>query len=389
MNLPLRWSTTEGVRWRVPLQDRGNSTPIVWGDRIFVTQAVESEQRRSLMCFDRRNGTLLWEKGVQVENPELTHETNPQNSSSPVTDGERVVAWFGAGGLFCHDLEGKELWRRDLGAQRQIWGFGSSPVLVGDLCLLNFGPGKPSFFVAVDKKTGQEVWRINEPGADSGESPAEPGQNPKWIGSWSTPLVIESNSRKEVLLSWPERLISFEPETGRELWSCKGLNPLVYTSPLYDKQRGIAVAMGGFMGMSIAVKTGGKGDVTESHRLWQNPKTKQRIGSGVIHSGHVYIHNDPGIAECWELETGKLVWEERLRGPTPKSDSWSSMVSMGDRLYTINQGGDAFVLRASPRFEVLATNSVSETTIASLVPSRGEIFIRTYEHLWCIDGKSR
>ena len=147
--------------------------------------------------------------------------------------------------------------------------------------------------------------------------------------------------------------------------------------------------MGGFSGMSLAVTAGGDGDVTESRRLWHHPKTKQRIGSGVIHEGHIYILNDPGVAECFELKTGKLVWEERLKGPAAKSDNWSSLVRVGDRLYAINQGGDAFVFRASPKFEVLATNSLRETTIASLAMSDGEIFVRTYQALWCLGGKER
>src|SRR6185369_3882568 len=117
-------------------------------------------------------------------------------------------------------------------------------------------------------------------------------------------------------------------------------------------------------GKALAVKAGGSGDVTGTRRVWVHPRTKQRIGSGVIHDGHIYIHNDPGVAECFEVATGRLVWEERLRGPAATSDSWSSMVRAGDRLYVINKGGDAFVLRASPRFEVLATNSVRETTLA-------------------------
>ena len=147
--------------------------------------------------------------------------------------------------------------------------------------------------------------------------------------------------------------------------------------------------MGGYAGMSLAVKAGGFGDVNETHRFWHHPKTKQRIGSGVIHDGHIYIHNNPGVAECWDLESGKLVWEERLRGAVAKNDSWSSMVLAGERLYVINQGGDALVLRASPKFEVLATNSIGETTMASLAPSNGEIFIRTYNHLWRIGSATK
>ena len=385
-NLPLHWSTNENVRWRTPLPERGNSTPIVWGRRVFVTQAVE--QRRTLMCFDRTNGKLLWQQGPTYTKKESTHETNPLGSSSPVTDGERIIAWFGSAGLSCFDLDGKELWHRDLGPQRHVWGWGSSPMLHGDLCVLNFGPGVPSFLLAVNKRTGRTTWQMNELNADPGEK--KPGQDkPSWVGSWSTPIVINTGSRAELVLSWPKRVVAFEPASGKELWTCAGLNPLAYTSPLYDKNEKIVVAMGGFMGMSLAVRAGGAGDVTESRRLWHHPKTKQRIGSGVIGDGHIYILNDPGVAECFELNTGKLVWEERLKGPAAKSDNWSSLVLAGDRLYAINQGGDAFVLRASPKFETLATNSIGEMTIASMAMSDDELFIRTHQALWCIGGSRK
>jgi outer membrane protein assembly factor BamB len=382
-DLPLRWSTNENIRWKVPLPDRGNSTPIVWGRRVFVTQAVPAKHQRLLLCFDRTEGKLLWQQGPTVAEDESTHETNPQCSASPVTDGERVVAWFGSGGLYCFDLEGRELWHRELGRQTHIWGNGSSPVLDNERCFLNFGPGEPSFLVALDKKTGRELWRVAETNADSGEK--KPGQEKAvWAGSWSTPVLIRREGHEEMLLSWPKRLISFAPANGQELWRCTGLNPLVYTSALYDDATGIAVAMGGFGGMSIAVKAGGTGDVTQERCLWHHPKTKQRIGSGVLYQDHIYILNDPGVAECFELRTGKLVWEERLKGPGPRSDNWSSFVLAGDRLYGINQGGDAFVVRASPKFEVLATNSIGEPTISSIAASDGELFIRTHRQLWCV-----
>jgi outer membrane protein assembly factor BamB len=199
------------------------------------------------------------------------------------------------------------------------------------------------------------------------------------------PIVIRVNRREELIMSWPKRVAACDPKTGSELWTCSGLNPLVYTSPLYAD--GIIVAMGGFMGMSLAVKAGGAGDVTQSHRLWHHEKTKQRIGSGIIHGRHIYILNDPGVAECFELDTGRLVWEERLMGRGPDNSSWSSMVSAGDRLYAINHSGDTFVLKASPKFELLAVNSLGEPDNASLAVSDGDIFIRTHKALWCIAEK--
>ena len=384
-NLPLNWSTNENVRWRVPLPERGNSTPVIWGDRVFVTQAVDAEHRRTLMCFEKGSGKLLWKSGVTYADKELTHETNPYCSASPVTDGERVIASYGSAGLYAYDFSGKELWHRDLGKQHHIWGNAASPVIHGDLCILNVGPGERQVLVALDKKSGDEKWRVEEPGGHSGE--AKPGQNQRdvWIGSWTTPIVISGRdsapSPSALVMTWPKRVAVYDPATGKEKWTCRGLNPLVYTSPLYSE--GVIVAMGGFSGMSLAVKTGGAGDVTDTHRLWHHPKTKQRIGSGVIAGNHIYILNDDGVAQCFELKTGKLVWEERLKGPA-KSDSWSSMVLAGDRLYVSNQGGDTFVLEASPTFKTLATNSLREPIFSSVAVSDGNLLLRTHQALWCI-----
>jgi outer membrane protein assembly factor BamB len=382
-NLPLHWSTNENVRWRVPLPDRGNSTPVVWGNRVFITQAIED--RRTLMCFNRADGKLLWQSGVSFPEKETTHETNPLCSASPATDGERVVVSFASAGLYCYDLKGEGLWHRDLGKQAHIWGNGASPLIHGDLCILNFGPGERSFLIAVNKRSGETVWQVNEPGGSSGAEKA--GEKPNWTGSWTTPIVVRVNGREELIMAWPGRVAAYDPGIGKEFWTCSGLNPLVYTSPLYADDT--VVAMGGFMGMALAVKAGGSGDVTQTHRLWQHPKTKQRIGSGVIHADYIYILNDPGVAECYELKTGKLVWEERLKGRGPDNSSWSSMVLAGHRLYVINHSGDTFVLRASPNFEALATNSLGEPDNASLAVSDGDIFIRTHKALWCIGEATR
>jgi outer membrane protein assembly factor BamB len=374
--LPVRWSQSENVRWRVPLPERGNSTPIVWDNRVFITQAVEKGSRRTVMGFDRADGKLLWQSGVTYREKEVTHATNPYCSASPVTDGERVIASFASAGLYCYDLDGKELWHRDLGKQAHIWGNAASPIIYNDLCILNFGPGERTFLIAVDKTTGKTVWQADEPGGNFGENSS------KWTGSWSTPIVIRLNGRDEMIMNFPNRVAAFDPRTGKELWTCKGLNPLVYTSPLWGDS--VVVAMGGFNGSSLAVRPGGRGDITETNRLWQVPRTKQRIGSGVISNGHIYILDEPGVAECIELPTGKMVWEQRLEGPSKELTSWSSMVLSEGKLYVINQGGDTFVLRASPKFELLSVNPLGETTNASLAVSNGEIFIRSHQSLWCI-----
>ena len=374
-DLPLHWGPERNVKWKRPLPAPGNSTPIVWKGKVFITQASERGRNRATLCVDRRNGEVLWTRVVAYEAREPTHKTNPYCSASPVTDGERVIVSHGSAGVHCYDLDGEEIWRRDLGKFDHIWGNASSPVIRGDLCLLNCGPGPRTFLLAVDKRTGKDRWQVDIPGGSAGKSGRE-----SWTGSWSTPVVVPEGGRDVALLSYPGRLRVFEVATGKELWSCGGLGKLVYTSPLHAE--GVVVAMSGFMGPPLGVKTGGSGDVTGTHRLWRFERAPQRIGSGVVSEGHIYIVNDTGVAECIELKTGKGVWKERLGGR-----SWSSVVLAGDRLYTADQAGNFFVLRAAPRYEKLARNRLGETTRASIAVSDGELFIRTYKHLWCIAEK--
>jgi len=373
-NLPLEWSPTENIRWKVKLPERGNSTPIVWGDRIFLTQPVEKEHRRTLLCLERGSGKTLWQVGTEYSAKEPTHPTNPYCSASPVTDGQRVIAWYGSAGVFCYDFEGKELWRRELGVQEHEWGYAASPVLHGNLCFINFGPGVNEFVVALDKRTGAEVWRyeIPKPAAEALK------RDENLRGSWATPLVIRTAGREELILTLPEQVVALDPPTGKTLWTCDGLGSLVYTSPMWGE--GILVALGGYHRACLAVKPGGSGDVTESHRLWHQPKSKLRLGSGVIHKGHFYVNDMNGILSCFDVKTGQAVWEQRLGG-----DTWSSVIlSADERLYMLNQEGTTFVVKASPKYELLATNRLDEMTNSSTVIADGEILVRTHEHLWCI-----
>jgi outer membrane protein assembly factor BamB len=302
-----------------------------------------------------------------------------------VTDGERVIVTFGSAGVYCYDFAGRELWRRDLGKQTHTWGNASSPVLFRDLCIVFHGPGEKSFLAALDKKTGRTVWQVDTPETrPEKRTDGFAGNEARGvIGSFSTPILFRAGGRDELVMSLPERVVAFDPRDGRELWSCGGLNPLVYTSPIFAE--GVVVAMGGFLGSTVAVKAGGSGDVTGTHRLWHEERTKNRLGCGVIRGGHLYVLNTPGVAECIELKTGRVIWEERLPGVGPKKESWSSMVLAGERIYILNQSGDTVVLKAAPQFEVLAVNAIgNELTNASHAVADGEIFIRTHKHLWCI-----
>jgi len=383
--LPMQWSPSKNVAWKIALPGPGNSTPVVWENRIFLTQSTSDKSERLLMCFSRSEGRLLWQRGIKHAVEDVTHKTNPHCSSSPATDGKRVVVWFGSAGLQCYDPNGKLLWKRNLGTQAHIWGYGASPKIHGDLVYLNFGPGERSFLIAVDKRTGKTIWQNDEPGGGFGNRIKGKSNRDIWVGSWTTPIVRTFNGREELLMSWPQRAAGLNPKTGLEYWECEGLNPLIYTSPVYGN--GIMVAMGGYGGKAIGVRIGGQGNVTATRRLWHHPKTQQRIGSAAVHEGHCYILNDPGIAECIEMETGKVVWKERLKGPGATARNWSSMVLSDGKLYANNWSGDTIILKASPEFEVLQINSIDEKTIGSIAVSNGDLFIRGYQHLWCISEK--
>jgi outer membrane protein assembly factor BamB len=377
-DLPLEWGPTENVKWKAPLPDRGNASPAIWGDHIFLTQATNKGTKRGILCLDRKTGKQTWATYIDFKGKEPTHGTNPFGSATCVTDGERVIASLGSAGLLCLDLAGKELWKKDLGQFIHIWGNASSPVLHGDHVILWCGPGARQFLVAFDKKTGDEVWRHEEPGGNSGLGE----KKAPWIGSWSTPVIVKVGNREELILSVPKKVKAFDPKTGKELWSCAGLTDLVYTSPVVSPD-GIVVAMSGYGGSALAVRARGNGDVTKTHRLWHHPRSPQRIGSCVIVGDHAYLVNEPGRASCFELKTGKDLWNrEDLLGKT-----WGSFVHAAGRLYVTATNGETVVVKADPKLQELARNRVPDEVLASIAIADGELFIRGYKFLWCVSTK--
>jgi outer membrane protein assembly factor BamB len=370
-NLPLTWSKTENVKWKMPLADQGNSTPVVWGDKIFLTQANKGGTMRSLLCFARGDGKLLWHKDVAYDDKERNWNASWYCNASPVTDGQRVIVSFASAGMYCFDPDGKELWKRtDLGKWEHKFGNGSSPMLYGDLAILWCGPNENkgrNVLLAVDKKTGKTVWEHDEK-----------------HGSWGTPVITQVNGQDQLLLSLFDKLKGFDPKTGKELWYCSGLTIYVYTSPLQSK--GVAVAMSGYGGAAFAVKLGGAGDITKD-RLWLHPKNTQRVGSGLIVGDHVYIVEENGVPHCYELTTGKEVWQAEKR--PGGGVTWGSMMHAQGRLYVLTRNGETLVFAASPKYELLAVNSLGagEQTNSSIAVSNGDLFIRTFRHLWCIGKK--
>lgn len=383
-DLPLEWGPEKNVRWRVKLPERGNSTPVVHGERLFVTQAVSDDDWRGLLCFNRKNGALLWKNGLTYHQEERTHQSNPYCSASPTTDGKIVVASYGSAGIAAYDVAGRELWRRNLGAIDHIWGNSSSPLLHGDLVIHYHGPADNAVLYGLDRASGETRWSWKEPAWKPGQrTDGFQGREEKGIiGAFSTPIIVPAGGRQELVMSFPTELKAFDPATGRELWTSGGLNPLIYSSPVFAE--GIVIAMGGYKGNSIGVKAGGNGEVTGSHRLWQKVRHNGGIGTGVVRDGHYYYHNSGGKVFCDEIRTGETVWSERLPG---SGRSWGSLVLAGERIYTLGQSGEMVVFKASTKgLEIIARSAIGEKTNSSPVPSGGDLFLRTHEALWCLGG---
>ncbi|MDA1016111.1 MAG: PQQ-binding-like beta-propeller repeat protein [Planctomycetota bacterium] len=385
-DLPVKWSKTDNVRWKVPLPHAGNSSPIIWGDRVFLTQASEKTQRplenarkdtsigawgvsekRSLICIQRTSGKILWQRDVVYKEPEVTHGTNPFCSATPVTDGERVIAHHGSAGLVCYDIQGRLLWNYDHDKLHHIWGNASSPILYGDLVIIWCGPGDRQFLLAVDRCTGKKVWEHVEPDGNSGESG-------KLLGTWATPIIVRIGDQDQLIMPIPYKFKAFAPKTGRELWASDDRRSYVYGSAIFED--GVAVS-----GNTI-YKLGLEG-VVEQKRLRKGPGKGPH--SGVLAGGYLYVG---GVAPaCIELATGDDVWKAQIQQRPGTTETWGSMVHAGDKLYFTDQRGATLVLAAGPKYQVVGLNKLNERTNASIAVSQGDILIRTWKQLWCI-GKT-
>jgi outer membrane protein assembly factor BamB len=392
-DLPTTWSREENVRWKVPLPAPGNSTPIVWGDRVFITQAGDVTkwppkvpeyfaggssagghaiaEKRSVICFSRTDGKLLWQRDVVYKEPEITHPTNPFCSASPVTDGELVVASHGSAGLVCYDFEGKELWRYDVGKIEHLWGTASSPILYDDLCIAWCGPGDRQFLVALDKRTGKKVWETIEEGGDTGIT------TKKFLGSWSTPLVIRVGEEDQLLFAVPHKLKGYDLRTGRERWSAAGPGNYCYHSPLYVD--GTAV-----FGRTL-IKVGGDGDLSKSRLKHQ--VEPMMISTAVISGDYLYSYNNVGVPACTNWKTGDAIWKDQIEERPGGTTAWGSPVYADGRIYITDQKGATTVVAAGPDYKLIAVNRLDEPVNASIAVSGGDLFIRTHKHLWCIGKK--
>ena len=381
---PTQWNAEQGVKWSVELPCRGNGSPIVVANRVFVTSAEDDDGRtRSLICFDAESGKQLWKQSATIDRKMPTHKTNPYAGTTPACDGTTVIVWHGSAGLFAYDMDGNERWSRDLGEYRHMWGYGSSPVISDDRVILHTGPGKEVFLIALDLVTGKEIWRHREPVEGDGQH----NNDKHYMGSWSTPVLINQGAASIAVCAFATRVCGFDTQTGKMVWHCEGLRgpkgDLAYSSPMIEKNT--CVMVGGFKGPAMGFRVRGEGNITSQQRLWRNKSNPQNIGTGVLIDGFVYrVGAGPNLIECMEAESGTIKWSKRA-GAKP---FWSSIVHDGERAFVTNQAGTTFVFKLSPKkYEPIGENLLNDTCNATPALANNCIYIRTYKKLWCIDGK--
>ena len=401
-NLPERWNATENIAWKAPLAGAGISTPIVAGGRVYVTSQIGrglSRQGPRLVqgedaaaageralgtsraasggdgpvwfvveAFDSRTGKRLWEHRLEADGPlPSVHDKHNLASPSPVTDGERVFAWFGTGQIVALDSSGKPIWQRHLGKEISPfeinWGHSSSPTLYGDVLILLCDHEPASYLLAVDKRTGKERWRV-----DRGKGRA----------SYSTPVVVDTPNGPELIVNSSQRIDAYDPRTGAFLWHAGGENRFPIPTPAVHE--GVVYASRGYRsGPYLAIRPGGRQDVSSSHVVWNVPTGAPYVSSILHYGGLIYMATDNGILTIADAASGDKVWQGRVGGVFS-----ASPVAGDGKVYLLSETGETIVLRAGRGAEILARNDIGQRTLASMAISDGRIFIRADDNLVCV-----
>jgi outer membrane protein assembly factor BamB len=382
--VPTSWSAEKNVKWRAALPGPGTSSPIVVGNRVYLTsysgyaEQVElpgqmGNLKRHLVAIQRDTGEVLWVRDFKPVLPESTYSggnnaRHGYSSSTPISDGKRLYVFFGKSGVYCLDLEGKEIWNTRVGDNTRGWGSSNSPLLHENLVIINASI-ESGALVALDKQTGKEVWRTGG-----------------IRGSWNTPLLAKTGAGKtELVVSVPEKILGFDPVTGKQLWNCVGIPDRGYICPSVVADKGIVYAIGGRKNTALAVRTGGRGDVTQSHRLWVADKGSN-VSSPVYHDGHIYwIHERNGVANCLDAATGEVKYQARLE-PRPGL-VYSSVIVADGKLYCVSMYSGTYVISASPEFKLLSHNVFADDksrTNACPAVHNGQLLLRTDRFLYCL-----
>lgn len=365
------WSPNRNVKWRVPVPGAGNSSPIVWADRIYLTTAQDRGAKLSLIAFNRADGKQLWESVVPTDGSiEHVHQKNGHASATPVTDGRMIYASFGRHGLVGFDMTGKILWHRKFGPLDNYHGPAGSPVLYKDRIFLyqdhEGTPSQRAFVAAFDTRTGKTIW----------ETPRT-----ETVG-WGTPVVVHTGTRDELIVNSQRRVAAYDPDTGKELWTVRGMTFEVIPTPVVGE--GLVFTSSGRAGPTYAIRPGGSGDVTGTHVVWSTPKGSPFVPSGIVHDGLLYLVNDmQSILTVYEAKTGTLVYQGRM-GVAQREGFSASPVVVNNELYFTNDDGETFVVKAGREFTLSHTNSLGERTLASPALVEGVWYWRTAGHLVAI-----
>jgi outer membrane protein assembly factor BamB len=378
--LPPTWGDKENLVWKLDLPGPGASSPVVWGDKVFVTcytgygiqegnPGDQQDLRRHLLCVDRKKGKILWDKEVKPKLPEADYAGfllhHGYASSTPATDGERVYIFHGKTGVFAYDFTGQQLWQADVGDGTHDWGTGTSPLLYKDFVIVNAGVESGSL-IALNKRTGKEEWKTGG-----------------LTGCWGSPALVDvTGGKSELVLNCPNKMRGFDPDTGKEIWTCAAIQEF-YLCPTVVSKDGIVYAIGARAHTAVAVKAGGRGDVTKTHLLWTKG-VGSNVTSPAVHGEHLYWVNDDGTAYCLKAATGDKVYEERLGGGV-----YASVTIADGKIYVVSQNSGTYVLAAGPKFEQLAHNQLSDDSTFNGSPavSGGQLFLRSDRRLYCIGKK--
>ena len=393
---PLEWSDTKNIAWRVSIPGRGHSSPFIWSDRIFLTTAVPvgdaaaplaaqpqrqgrgpgggtgagREHKFVVLCLNRHTGKLLWERIAKVATPHegYHHQYGSFASNTSVIDGKHLYAFFGSRGLYCYDLNGKLVWEKQFPPMRMRLGFGEgvAAVLEGDTLYLKFDQEEGSYMLALDKRTGKELWRV----------PRDE------VSSWSPPLVVTHNGRKQVVVSATNKVRSYDPATVKVVWECAGVGTKVITAPV--SAGGIVYVMSGHRDPNLlAIRLGREGDLTGTDAIaWTNNRGNSYTASPVLHDNKLYFVTDSGMLSCLNASTGEVYYRQRL--PRPYNFK-ASPVGANGKLYLATEEGDVVVVRMGEKYEVLATNTLTDHVfIATPAIAGGSLYLRSQEALYCI-----
>ena len=396
---PVEWGDNKNIAWRVPVPGRGFSSPVIWGEKIFLTTAVPTagaaapetaaepsqgqqrgpgggagagrEHKFVVLSLDRRTGKVLWERVAKVATTHegYHHQYGSFASNTPVTDGQRLYAFFGSRGLYCYDLAGKLLWEKQFPPMRMRNGFGegAAPTLDGDTLYLKFDQEENSYMLALDKRDGKELWRVAR----------------QEVSSWSPPLVVTHDGRKQVVVSATSKVCSYDPATGKVIWECAGLGTNVIPAPV--TAGGMVYVMSGHREPNLlAVRLGRQGDLTGTDAVaWTNNRGNSYTASPVLHENKLYFVTDSGLLSCLDARTGEAYYRQQ-RLPKPYNFKASPVGAQG-KLYLATEEGDVVVVKMGEKFEVLATNTLTDQVfIATPAIAEGSLYLRSQEALYCI-----